>query len=123
MKKIGIPFSRDMEFTGCCDIDVIYRMQARSLKNFSHKGSGLVLETATDSEDKVAVIELNNEQKKMVQEVTGKKAAKVEITLTCSSKAQEIPLTAEQQEAVEKVLGIKVTGLSVSRKPIEVAIK
>lgn len=143
MKKIGKPFSRDMEFTGSCEAQI--HMQSRLLQNLQQRGfnigqigsSGMpsgqirgsmlsrpeVMGYMEPADDKTAVIDLTDDQKQKIEEVTGWAPSQAKVTVSCSDKSQEVELTDEQKAAVEEALGIEMSSITVERDPIEVDLK
>ncbi len=151
MEKIGRQFSKDVEFTGSCDSQI--NTQSRLLDNLQRKGFGVggtllmnpgppekhapgaemirgsdlrfpaVRGYMEGIEEKTAVIQLNDAQKKAIQEVTGWAPSRVEVSVNTSERSRDIPLTDEQQKAIDDALGIRMASLSVSREPIEITLK
>jgi hypothetical protein len=142
MKKIGKTFSRDMEFTGSADAMV--GRESRMLHNLQQKGAmpEPIPRPAGTAEirsshfrfpevkgymegiqEKSAVVELNDQQKKQIKEVTGWSPSKLEVSVTSTERSRDIALTKEQQEAIDDAVGLKVASVNVSRDPIEVTFK
>ncbi len=139
MKRIGKSFSRDMEFTGSCDVQM--NVQSRLLQNLQQKG-GMTLPSPGANQirgselrfpavkgymqgiqEKTAVVNLNEDQKTKIKEVTGWAPSKVEVSVVTAERSQQIALTKEQQKAIDDALGIQMTSLHVSREPIEITLK
>jgi hypothetical protein len=140
MKKIGRVFSRDVEFTGSADAMV--GRESRMLDNLQRRGLEIRTEPRGGPElkgshlrfpevrgymegiqDKTAVVELNETQKKQIKEVTGWSPSKLEVAVTSTERSSDIALTKEQQKAIDDALGLKMTSVNVSRDPIEVTFK
>jgi hypothetical protein len=146
MSKIGRPFSRDVEFTGSCDVAI--NNQGRLMDNLRSKGfevsqpgqGGLsrggqemirgsqiqfpgVKGYMVGVEEKTAVVQLNDDQKKKIQEVLGWTPSKVEVSVTSTERSQDVSLTKDQQKSIDDALGIRVASLNVSRAPIEITLK
>jgi len=137
MQKIGKTFSRDVEFTGSCECQLF--MQSRMLQTLQQRGFNLgaqgpkirgsqlnrpdVMGYMEPGDDKTAVIDLTDEQKEKIAEVSGSAPSQMEVTVTCSDKSQEVELTDEQKTAVEEALGIEMASITIARDPIEVNLK
>ena len=141
MKKIGKCFGRDVEFTGSCDAAIAG--QGRLLDNLQRRGfeapgmkmggmqpmrGSMLMGPAVrgymqDVEEKTAVVELNDDQKNKIKQVTGWAPSRVEVSITPTEKKQEIVLTQEQQKAINDALGIQMTSITVQREPVEAHIR
>ncbi len=138
MKKIGRIFSRDMEFTG--SVDAMVGRQSNMVRSLEQKGlqapagganqiRGSELRFPTVKgymegiQEKSAVVELNEEQKRQVKEVTGWAPSKLEVCVTSSERSRDVALTKEQQKAIDDALGLKMGSVNVARDPIEVTFK
>ncbi|MDJ0850751.1 MAG: hypothetical protein QNK04_20460 [Myxococcota bacterium] len=136
MEKLGKEFSRDKEFTGCCDVTAA--MSSKLINSLGKQGMKLPQGNTVQSsalkfpqvraymepgDDQVAVIDLNDDQKAMIQELIGEDRSQLQITVTSSDASKEIPLTQDQQSAISKALGLDMTSLTIEREPVEVYLR
>ncbi len=140
MNKMGKTFSRDMEFTG--SVDAPANVGGRLMESLRSKGfdvtrQGVRQDTIRTGnlrfpevkgymegiEEKTTTIDLNDDQRKKVRDVLGWTPSKVQVSIVTSEKNQDIPLTKDQQKALDNALGIQIASLSVSREPIEITLK
>ena len=133
MEKIGKTFTRDMEFTGSCDVSMPNNA-SRLMKNLSRRGFNVPgegkpfssrdvgfgsVQTFSDEDDGTCEIALTEEQMQLAEDVTGKRPTHIRISVCSNNASGEIEFNEEQQKAIDEALGMELDSLTIERTPVE----